>query len=69
MRENFSVNKYRDGLTVVDLAINTPILNNMNLVFIVISAKRAGLNIIMIGVKNLNWIIKRKRLYHLYKIV
>ncbi len=69
MHENFSADKYKDGLTIVNLAIGIPIFNDMNLVFTVISAKKAGLNIIMIGVKDLNRIIKRKRLYHLYKIV
>ena len=39
MRENFLVDEYRDGLTVVDLATGTPILNNMNLVFTVMSTK------------------------------
>jgi len=41
----------------------------MNLAFTVLSAKKAGLDIIIIGVKNPNWIIKYKRLYNLYKIV
>jgi len=35
----------------------------------VLFIKKAGLNIIIIGVKNLNRIIKRKRLYNLYKII
>ena len=69
MRKNFSANKYKNSLTVVDLATSTPILNNINLAFTVLSAKKAGLNIIIIGVKDLNRIIKRKRLYYLYKIV
>ena len=69
MYKNFLADKYRDSLTVVDLATNTLILNNINLVFTVMAAKRAGFNIIIIGVKNLNRTIKRKRLYHLYKIV
>ena len=67
--KNFLADEYRDGLTVVDLAISTPILNNINLVFTVMSAKRASFNVIMIGVKDLNQITKCKRLYHLYKIV
>ena len=54
MRKNFLVDKYRDGLTVVDLATDIPILNNINLVFTVINIKKAGLNIIIIGVKDLN---------------
>jgi hypothetical protein len=69
MRENFSADEYRDGLTVVDLATGTPILNDMNLAFTVLSAKKAGLDIIMIGVKDPNRITKRKRFYHLYEIV
>ena len=69
MRENFSADEYKDGWTVVDLATSTPILNDINLAFMVLSAKRASLNIIIIGVKDLNWITKRKRLYHLYKII
>ena len=67
--KNFLVDKYRDGLTVINLATSTPILNNINLVFMVLSAKKAGLNIIMIGVKDLNQITKYKRLYYLYKII
>jgi len=67
--ENFLADKYKDSWTVVDLATNTPILNDINLVFMVLSVKKAGLDIIMIGVKDPNWIIKRKRLYYLYKIV
>ena len=58
--KNFLVDKYRDGLTVVDLATSTPIFNNINLAFIVLPIKKAGFNIIMIGVKDLNWIIKCK---------
>ena len=69
MCENFLVDKYRDGWAVVDLATSIPILNNINLVFMVLSVKKAGLDIIIIGVKDPNWIIKRKRLYYLYKIV
>ena len=52
--KNFLVDKYRDGWTVVDLATGTPILNDINLVFIVLSVKKAGLNIIIIRVKNPN---------------
>ena len=69
MRENFLADEYRDGLTVVDLAIGTPILNNMNLAFMVLFVKKARFDIIMIGVKDLNWITKHKRLYHLYEII
>ncbi len=69
MRKNFSADKYRDGWAVVNLATSIPILNNINLVFIMLFAKKASLNIIMIGVKDPNWIIKCKRLYYLYKIV
>jgi len=35
----------------------------------VLSVKKAGQNIIIIRVKDPNRIIKRKRLYNLYKIV
>ena len=54
MRENFLADEYRDGWTIVDLATGTPILNDINLVFIVLSVKKAGLNIIIIRVKNPN---------------
>jgi len=67
--KNFSADKYRDGWAVVDLATSTLILNDINLVFIILFIKKAGLNIIIIGVKDLNWIIKCKRLYYLYKII
>ena len=43
MRENFLVDKYRDGWTVVDLATSILILNNINLAFTVLSTKKAGL--------------------------
>jgi len=66
---NFLVDKYRDGWTIVDLTTGTLILNHINLAFMVLSIKKAGLNIIIIGVKDPNWIIKYKRLYNLYKIV
>ena len=69
MHENFLADEYKDGWTVVDLAIGIPILNNINLVFTVMSTKRAGFNIIIIRIKDLNQITKHKRLYHLYKIV
>ena len=69
MYKNFLADKYRDSWTVVDLATSTLIFNNINLAFTVLSIKKAGLNIIMIRVKDLNWIIKRKRLYYLYKII
>ena len=54
IRKNFSADKYRDSLTGVDLATGTLILNNINLAFIVLFIKKAGLNIIIIGVKDLN---------------
>ena len=54
MYENFSADKYRDGWAVVNLATSTLIFNNMNLAFIVLSVKKAGLNIIIIGVKDPN---------------
>jgi len=64
--------KYRDSWTIVDLTTGIPILNHINLAFIVLSIKKAGLNIIIIRVKDPNWIIKRKRLYNyirLYSII
>jgi len=67
--ENFLVDKYRDGWTIVDLAISILIFNYMNLVFMVLSIKKAGLNIIIIRVKDLNRVIKRKRFFNLYKII
>ena len=67
--KNFSADKYRDGWTIVDLTTSIPILNYINLVFTVLSIKKAGLNIIIIRVKDPNRIIKRKRLYNLYKII
>jgi len=66
---NFLVDKYRDSWAIVDLTTSTPILNHINLAFTVLSVKKAGLNIIIIRVKNPNQIIKRKRLYNLYKII
>ena len=63
------MDEYRDGWTIVDLTTSTPILNHINLAFTVLSVKKAGLNIIIIGVKDPNWIIKRKRPYNLYKII
>jgi hypothetical protein len=69
MSENFSADEYRDGWAIVDLTTGTPILNHMNLAFTVLSAKKAGLDIIMIGVKDPNRITKRKRLYNLYETV
>ena len=69
IHENFSVDKYRDGLTIVDLATSTLIFNNINPVFIMLSVKKAGFNIIIIRVKDLNWITKSKRLYYLYNII
>jgi hypothetical protein len=67
--ENFLADKYRDGWTIVDLTTSIPILNYINLVFMVLSVKKAGLNIIIIRVKDPNRIIKCKRLYNLYKII
>ena len=52
--ENFLADKYRDSWTVVDLATSTPILNNINLAFTVLSIKKAGLDIIMIRIKDPN---------------
>ena len=69
MRENFLPDEYRDGWTIVDLATGTPILNHINLAFTVLSAKKAGLHTIMIGVKDPSRITKRKRLYNLCEIV
>ena len=69
MSENFSADEYRDGWIIVDLTTGTPILNHMNLAFTVLSAKKAGLDTIVIGVKDPNRITKRKRLYNLYEIV
>ena len=66
---NFLVNKYRNSWTIVDLTTSILIFNHINLAFTVLSAKKAGLNIIIIRVKDPKWIIKRKRLYNLYKIV
>ena len=45
------------------------ILNYINLAFIVLSIKKAKLNIIIIRVKDPYRIIKRKRLYNLYNII
>ena len=56
-------------MTIVDLTTSILILNHINLVFTVLSIKKAGLNIIIIRVKDPNQIIKRKRLYNLYKII
>jgi hypothetical protein len=67
--KNFLADKYRDGWTIVDLTTSIPILNYINLVFTVLSIKKAGLNIIIIGVKDPNRITKHKRLYNLYKII
>jgi hypothetical protein len=52
--EIFLLNKYRDGWTIVNLATGILILHYIHLIFIVLSAKIAGLKIIIIGVKNLN---------------
>ena len=63
------MDKYRDSWTIVDLTTSILILNYINLAFTVLSIKKAGLNIIIIRVKDSNRIIKRKRLYNLYKII
>ena len=63
------MDKYRDSWTIVNLTTSILILNHINLVFIVLSVKKAGLNIIIIRVKDFNWIIKYKRPYNLYKII
>ena len=52
--KNFSADKYRDSWTIVDLTTSTPILNHINLAFTVLSIKKAGLNIIIIRVKDPN---------------
>ena len=67
--KNFLVDKFKDGWTIVDLATSTLILNHINLAFTILSVKKAGLNTIIIKVKDPNQITKHKRLYHLYKIV
>src|SRR3984957_18858128 len=67
--KNFSADKYRDGWTIVDLTTGILILNYINLAFTVLSIKKAGLNIIIIGVKDPNRIIKYKRPYNLYEII
>ena len=69
INENFLRDKYKDSWTIVDLATSIPIFNYINLVFMVLSMKKTRLNIIIIGVEDLNWVIKRKRLSNLYKIV
>ena len=65
---NFLADKYRDDQTIVDLTTGILILNYINLAFMVLSVKKAGINIIIIRVKDFYRIIKRKRLYNLYKI-
>jgi len=67
--ENFLADKYRDSWTIVDLTTSILIFNYINLVFTVLSIKKARLNTIIIRVKDPNRIIKRKRLYNLYKII
>ena len=52
--KNFLVDKYRDSWTIVDLTTSILILNYINLVFIVLSVKKARLNIIIIRVKDPN---------------
>ena len=52
--KNFLVDKYRNSWTIVDLTTGILILNYINLAFIVLSIKKAGLNIIIIGVKDPN---------------
>jgi len=51
---NFLADKYRDSWTIVDLTTGILILNYINLVFTVLSIKKAGLNIIIIRVKDPN---------------
>jgi hypothetical protein len=65
----FPLNKYRDGWIIVNLVTGILILYYIHLIFTVLSAKIARLKTIIIGVKDFNWIIKRKRLSNLYKIV
>ena len=69
MRKIFPPDKYRDGQTIIDLATSILILHYIHLAFTVLSVKKAKLNIIIIRVKDLNRIIKCKRLYNLYKII
>ena len=69
MHENFLADKYKDSWTIVNLVTDIPILNHINLAFMVLSAKKASFNTIIIGIKNPNWITKCKRLYHLYEII
>ena len=69
MHKNFLADEYKDSWTIIDLATSTLILNHINLVFTVLSTKKASFNIIIIGVKDPNQITKHKRLYHLYKII
>jgi hypothetical protein len=68
MHKIFPLNKYRDGWTIVDLATSILILYYIHLTFTVLFAKIVGLKTIIIGVKDLNQIIKYKRLFNLYKI-
>jgi hypothetical protein len=65
----FPLNKYRDSWIIVDLATGISILYYIYLIFTVLSVKMARLKTIIIGVKDLNWITKYKRLSNLYKIV
>jgi len=51
---NFLVDKYRNSWAIVDLTTGILILNYINLEFTVLSVKKAGLNIIIIRVKNPN---------------
>jgi hypothetical protein len=64
----FSLNEYRDGWTIVNLATSILILHYIHLIFTVLSTKIARLKTIIIRVKDLNQITKRKRLSNLYKI-
>ena len=48
------MDKYRDSWTIVDLTTSILILNHINLVFTVLFIKKAGLNIIIIRVKDPN---------------
>jgi hypothetical protein len=48
------LNKYRDGWTIIDLAISILILHYIHLIFTVLFMKIARLKIIIIGVKDPN---------------
>jgi hypothetical protein len=50
----FSLNKYRDGWTIVNLATSILILHYIHLIFTVLSAKMVRLKTIIIRVKDFN---------------